>query len=175
MNRSYSKIRHIQKSNFILENRRLEEKSKHFLMESTMRNVKPLISENEIDEDVFNADPYELEAVDDGAVKITNKEDNTSLIYKIEVGTLGIWKSVDVVDFPNGDSIELKTLGFSRVESLGRFSTSEMSDALKMDWDNDVIEFDELEEETGFKFKFIKVQGSEEDSDENEEEEEEDN
>jgi len=172
MNRSYSKIRHMQKSNFMLENRILEEKSKHFLMESTMRNVKPLISKNEIDEDVFNADPYELESVD-GAVKITNKEDNTSLIYKIEVGTLGIWKSVDVVDFPNGDSIELKTLGFSRVESLGRFSTSEISDALKMDWGKDVIEFDDLEEENGFKFKFIKVQGSEEDSDENEDEEDE--
>jgi len=156
----------------MLENRILEEKSKHFLMESTMRNVKPLISKNEIDEDVFNADPYELESVD-GAVKITNKEDNTSLIYKIEVGTLGIWKSVDVVDFPNGDSIELKTLGFSRVESLGRFSTSEISDALKMDWGKDVIEFDDLEEENGFKFKFIKVQGSEEDSDENEDEEDE--
>ncbi len=141
-------------------------------MESTMGNVKPLISENEIDEDTFNADPYELEAVD-GAVKITNKEDNTSLIYKIEVGIFGLWKSVDVVDFPNGDSIELKTLGFSRVESLGGFSTSEISNALKMDWGKDVIEFDELEEETGFKFKFIKVQGSEEDSDENEEEEEE--
>ncbi len=133
-----------------------------------MRNVKPLISKNEIDEDVFNADPYELESVD-GAVKITNKEDNTSLIYKIKVGTLGIWKSVDVVDFPNGDSIELKTLGFSRVESLGRFPTSEISDALKMNWGKDVIEFDDLEEENGFKFKFIKVQGSEEDSDENEE------
>ena len=162
----------MQKSNFMLENRILEEKSKHFLMESTMRNVKPLISKNEIDEDVFNADPYELESVD-GAVKITNKEDNTSLIYKIEVGTLGIWKSVDVVDFPNGDSIELKTLGFSRVESLGRFSKSEISDALKMDWGKDVIEFDDLEEENGFKFKFIKVQGSEEDSDENEDEEDE--
>jgi len=132
------------------------------------RILRRVIKENEIDEDVFNADPYELESVD-GAVKITNKEDNTSLIYKIEVGTLGIWKSVDVVDFPNGDSIELKTLGFSRVESLGRFSTSEISDALKMDWGKDVIEFDDLEEENGFKFKFIKVQGSEEDSDENEE------
>ena len=131
------------------------------------RILRRVIKENEIDEDVFNADPYELESVD-GAVKITNKEDNTSLIYKIEVGTFGIWKSVDVVDFPNGDSIELKTLGFSRVESLGRFSTSEISDALKMDWGKDVIEFDDLEEENGFKFKFIKVQGSEEDSDENE-------
>ena len=131
------------------------------------RILRRVIKENEIDEDVFNADPYELESVD-GSVKITNKEDNTSLIYKIEVGTLGIWKSVDVVDFPNGDSIELKTLGFSRVESLGRFSTSEISDALKMDWGKDVIEFDDLEEENGFKFKFIKVQGSEEDSDENE-------
>jgi len=57
------------------------------------------------------------------------------------------------------------------VESLGGFSTSEISNALKMDWGKDVIEFDDLEEETGFKFKFIKVQGSEEDSDENEEEE----
>ena len=131
------------------------------------RILRRVIKENEIDEDVFNADPYELESVD-GSVKITNKEDNTSLIYKIEVGTFGIWKSVDVVDFPNGDSIELKTLGFSRVESLGRFPKSEISDALKMDGGKDVIEFDDLEEENGFKFKFIKVQGSEEDSDENE-------
>jgi len=46
MNRSYSKIRHIQESNLMLENRRLEEKS--------------FIYENEIDEDVFNAEPYEL-------------------------------------------------------------------------------------------------------------------
>jgi len=35
MNRSYSKIRHIQESNLVLENRRLEEKSKHLLMEET--------------------------------------------------------------------------------------------------------------------------------------------
>lgn len=33
MNRSYSKIRHIQEANLVLENRRMEEKSKHFLME----------------------------------------------------------------------------------------------------------------------------------------------
>ena len=35
MNRSYSKIRHIQESNVLLENRRLEEKSKFFLTEAT--------------------------------------------------------------------------------------------------------------------------------------------
>jgi hypothetical protein len=156
MNRSYSKIRHIQESNQRLERRLVSE-----------RVIREQAVSYEIDEDVFNADPYELESVN-GAVKITNKEDNTSLIYKIEVGTFGIWKSVDVVDFPNGDSIELKTLGFSRVESLGRFPKSEISDALKMDWGKDVIEFDDLEEENGFKFKFIKVQGSEDDSDENE-------
>ena len=34
MNRSYSKIRHIQESNLMLENRILEEKSKHLLMET---------------------------------------------------------------------------------------------------------------------------------------------
>jgi hypothetical protein len=33
MNRSYSKIRHIQEANLVLENRRLEEKSKQILME----------------------------------------------------------------------------------------------------------------------------------------------
>ena len=33
MNRSYSKIRHIQEANLVLENRRMEEKSKHLLME----------------------------------------------------------------------------------------------------------------------------------------------
>jgi hypothetical protein len=42
MNRSYSKIRHIQESNLVLENRRLEEKSKHLLMEDSMRNLLPL-------------------------------------------------------------------------------------------------------------------------------------
>jgi hypothetical protein len=33
MNKSFSKIRHIQEANLVLENRRLEEKSKHLLME----------------------------------------------------------------------------------------------------------------------------------------------
>lgn len=35
MSRSYSKIRHIQESNVLLENRKLEEKSKFFLTEAT--------------------------------------------------------------------------------------------------------------------------------------------
>lgn len=35
MNRSYSKIRHIQEANLVLENRRMEEKSKFFLNEAT--------------------------------------------------------------------------------------------------------------------------------------------
>lgn len=39
MNRSYSKIRHIQESNLMLENRRLGEKSKHYLMEQTIANT----------------------------------------------------------------------------------------------------------------------------------------
>ena len=34
MNKSFSKIRHIQEANLVLENRRLEEKSKHLLMEA---------------------------------------------------------------------------------------------------------------------------------------------
>jgi hypothetical protein len=34
MNKSFSKIRHIQETNLVLENRRLEEKSKHFLTEA---------------------------------------------------------------------------------------------------------------------------------------------
>lgn len=33
MNKSFSKIKHIQEANLVLENRRLEEKSKHLLME----------------------------------------------------------------------------------------------------------------------------------------------
>ena len=40
MNRSYSKIRHIQESNMKLETRRFNQ-----LLESTMGNVKPLINE----------------------------------------------------------------------------------------------------------------------------------
>lgn len=43
MNRSYSKIRHIQESNIALEQRRFNQ-----LIESKMGSVKPLISEDEV-------------------------------------------------------------------------------------------------------------------------------
>ena len=42
MSRSYSKIRHIQEANLMLESRRMGEKSKHLLMEDSMRNLLPL-------------------------------------------------------------------------------------------------------------------------------------
>ena len=42
MNRSYSKIRHMQQANVLLENRKLEEKSKHLLMEGEQTAVLSL-------------------------------------------------------------------------------------------------------------------------------------
>lgn len=42
MNRSYSKIRHIQESNLMLESRRLEEKSRHLLMEAVQSVILTL-------------------------------------------------------------------------------------------------------------------------------------
>ena len=47
MNRSYSKIRHIQESNLMLENRILEEKSKHLLMEQSIANTQAAAFVNE--------------------------------------------------------------------------------------------------------------------------------
>ena len=40
MNRSYSKIRHMQQSNLMLENRIMEEKSRQFLMEQTIASTQ---------------------------------------------------------------------------------------------------------------------------------------
>jgi hypothetical protein len=40
MNRSYSKIRHTQQSNLMLENRIMEEKSRQFLMEQTIASTQ---------------------------------------------------------------------------------------------------------------------------------------
>lgn len=47
MNRSYSKIRHIQEANLVLENRRLEEKSKGLLMEQTIASTQAAAFVNE--------------------------------------------------------------------------------------------------------------------------------
>jgi len=42
MNKSYSKIRHIQEANLMLESRRLEEKSRHLLMEAVQSVILTL-------------------------------------------------------------------------------------------------------------------------------------
>jgi hypothetical protein len=47
MNRSYSKIRHIQESNLMLENRIIEEKSRQYLMEQTIANTQAPVFVNE--------------------------------------------------------------------------------------------------------------------------------
>lgn len=63
MNRSYSKIRHIQESNMSLEQRRFNQ-----LLESRMGNVKPLISEDEGGN-----------SLKDGLIAICDKESNNGL------------------------------------------------------------------------------------------------
>ena len=80
--------------------------------------IKKIISERELDEDSLLADPYTLTATSDGNIKITDKKNNKSVTYGLEVKKLGFWKSVDVLDFPGGNSIKVSALGTVKTVSL---------------------------------------------------------
>lgn len=83
MSVSYSKIRHIQESNLLLEKRFLNEGS-------------------------FVATPYTISAVSggncDGNIKAYNSTTKETLYYALK--TYGV--TVSVLDFPNGNSIKIK-------------------------------------------------------------------
>ncbi len=83
MKKSYSKIRHIQESNLILEKRFLKEES-------------------------FVATPYTISAVSggdcDGYVKAYNKTTKETIYYALKA--YGV--TVSVLDFPKGNSIKIK-------------------------------------------------------------------
>jgi hypothetical protein len=83
MKKSYSKIRHIQESNLLLEKRFLNEGS-------------------------FVATPYTISAVlggnCDGSIKTYNSTTKETLYYVLKA--YGV--AVSVLDFPNGNSIKIK-------------------------------------------------------------------
>lgn len=83
MKKSYSKIRHIQESNLLLEKRFLNE-------------------------DSFVATPYTISAVSggncDGNIKAYNSTTKETIYYALKA--YGV--TVSVLDFPNGNSIKIK-------------------------------------------------------------------
>lgn len=79
MNKSFSKIRHIQESNLVLENRRLEEKSKHLLMEQSIANTQAPAFVNEFNR-VMTA--YKLPAYTAKFVKGADDYHGNIVIYK---------------------------------------------------------------------------------------------
>lgn len=79
MNKSFSKIRHIQESNLVLENRRLEEKSKHLLMEQSIANTQAPVFVNEFNR-VMTA--YKLPAYTAKFVKGSDDYHGNIVIYK---------------------------------------------------------------------------------------------
>lgn len=79
MNKSFSKIRHIQEANLVLENRRLEEKSKHLLMEQSIANTQAPAFVNEFNR-VMTA--YKLPAYTAKFVKGADDYHGNIVIYK---------------------------------------------------------------------------------------------
>ena len=79
MNKSFSKIRHIQEANLVLENRRLEEKSKHLLMEQSIATTQAPAFVNEFNR-VMTA--YKLPAYTAKFVKGADDYHGNIVIYK---------------------------------------------------------------------------------------------
>jgi hypothetical protein len=80
--------------------------------------IRKIINEQEVREDSLVSDPYTLTATSTGKIKITDKKNNKSVTYGLEVKKLGFWKSVDVLDFPGGNSIKVSALGTVKTVSL---------------------------------------------------------
>ena len=83
MKKSYSKIRHIQESNLLLEKRFLNE-------------------------DSFVATPYRISAVSGGNCDGNIKADNSTTKETIYYALKAYGVTVSVLDFPNGNSIKIK-------------------------------------------------------------------
>ena len=83
------------------------------LLESKLGNVKPLL----IKETNVTINPYILKP-DNGNVTITNTKTNENKTYSLEVKKGFIWVDLEVVDFPNEDSIKVKAIGVETTKSL---------------------------------------------------------
>jgi hypothetical protein len=79
MSRSYSKIRHIQESNILLENRRLKDKSKNLLMEESIATTQASAFVNEFNR-VMTA--YKLPSYTANFIKGADDYHGNIVIYK---------------------------------------------------------------------------------------------
>tara|TARA_R110000868_G_scaffold84_16_gene949 strand:- start:2219 stop:2608 length:390 start_codon:yes stop_codon:yes gene_type:complete len=114
--------------------------------------IRKIINEQEVREDSLVSDPYILTATSTGKIKITDKKNNKSVTYGLEVKKLGFWKSVDVLDFPGGNSIKVSALGTVKTVSLSPSSVK--SKIAGSTWGTNQISMTTAK---GDEVKFVKV------------------
>ena len=84
-----------------------------------------------------------------GKLVIKEKKSGQTLEYILSVKKFGFWKSIDVVDFPGGNSIKLQGLGMSKTIP---FELKDVSNVISSNWNKDEIPFS-IE---GWEIKFSK-------------------
>lgn len=113
--------------------------------------IRKIINEQEVREDSFVVDPYTLTATSSGNIKIYDKKNNKSITYGLEVKKFGFWKSVNVKDFPGGNSIKVSALGTERTVSLDK---NDVKNKIANNWNADEIS---MTTKKGDEVKFVKV------------------
>lgn len=110
--------------------------------------IKKIIKEGELEEDKLVTSPYELSA-SNGYIIIKNTKDNKSYKYQLQIKQ-GFWISVNVEDFPGGNSIKASGFGMTKTISLDK---NMVKNVVSKNIGKSTIQFTV----EGYEIKFVKV------------------
>lgn len=102
-----------------------------------------------INETKLISSPYVLEAIN-GDIKITDNKTKKSYTYGFEIKQLGFWVGVDIVDFPNGNSIKASGLGITKTISVDK---EKIKNIISKNWGKATITFNI----DGYDLRFVKI------------------
>jgi len=109
MNRSYSKIRHIQESNLMLESRKLKEKSRHLLMEGSENGQLPIIVNVPIKMDTNNKEYFDSTS----SVKVKIEDFMTNKVLNLDE-----FKSIASIKFGETQILTGRALGNNQYQFI---------------------------------------------------------
>lgn len=122
-------------------------------MRLSLNELRNIIRKMILLETKFKADPYELEPVQ-GKIKATDKSKSESYTYSLKAKKMGLWFDLNVLDFPQGNSISLVVGSDGDGKKITKILDKEkVKDTLRNGWGQKEVE---MVLKDGTKIKFIK-------------------
>jgi|688.fasta_scaffold488756_2 hypothetical protein len=114
-----------------------------------LNSFEEFLNESQLNEATMENAQY-LVSAKGGKIVIQEKKSGKTLAYTLSVKKFGFWKSIDVADFPGGNSIKLTGLGMSKTIP---FALSDIAGEISSNWNKEEIKFS-IE---GWDIKFTKA------------------